>query len=56
MPERADGYYWLRLQGEKRWQVGEWRNELWEIVGWEGPVYEDEVTEVGPRLEPPPDA
>lgn len=56
MPERADGYYWVLLVGDRSWRPAEWQNGIWAITGWDGPVYEGEVALVGAKLEPPPDA
>ncbi len=51
-PERAAGFYWVRLDGYPI-EVGQWRDGGWWLAGEKYPFRPDVVTVLSPRLTPP---
>lgn len=48
---RNSGYYWIKYRGE--WKPAHYssRMDMWSLIGYDGPVDEDELDTVGEELE-----
>lgn len=52
---RASGFYWVRDNLTTDVFVARWIDvtRSWVLTGWDGFMTDDEVTVLGPKLEPP---
>jgi hypothetical protein len=60
MPDRAPGFYWIRLANADGddWTIGEYETEAfaddpWYIIGGDVPVSDSTLAEIGPRVDSP---
>ena len=52
MPERAEGWYWVRGGLLMSWNVLYW-NDGWWLAGQWYPAKDSDFTEIGPHILPP---
>ena len=50
MKKREDGYYWIKLDNDKKWYLAELDEGFWFIIGNEREFYDSEIAEVGERI------
>lgn len=56
MTTREFGYYWVKIQNVQEWTIAEYLDMgkgRWMLFGYHGPVYEQDFTQIGPRILPP---
>jgi hypothetical protein len=46
---REPGYYWVKYRGV--WMPADYESFCWMLIGYDGPVREEELDEIGERLE-----
>ncbi len=61
MTLRKEGFYWVKIKGspDERWEPAEWVTERlgntwphghWKTIGWDVPVEDSELAEIGDEL------
>lgn len=48
---RENGYYWVRYCKEDKEEIAEWINGHWEFIGTEGDYHDEELYEIGEKVE-----
>jgi hypothetical protein len=50
---RPDGAFWVRFRDETEYEIAMWERGQWWVPGMEQGFDDQQLAEIGPRIEPP---